>query len=516
MRHVGLILLVLVIGAQAAADREETTLRILHSTDVHSHLEDGAAPGRGGWLRLAAKVESERQRLGREHVVLLDSGDACQGSECALLSRGACGAAMLKQLAYDAWAPGNHDLDFGPARFRQLIEAAGVPCLAANLSVASDKLIKPWTLIERRGWRLAVIGMQAGYLENWFRPQELQGVNIKGMEESLRTWLPEVKKSRPDLILMICHQGLLSRDPRGVNEVLAVTRRFPEIRLVLGGHTHLENPGLLCASGSWYVQSGFHGDKMAAVDLHFSPGKGLTGIESELLVIGSGAVDPAAARVLQPYLDAAAAEKIRPICKLAAPLQAGKPGQDCGLSAVLGEALRRCTQADIAMQGNFGRSDLRGEVTGADLFRVVPYENGIVSFDILPSELPGLIAEQEKWRDSAGFQAPCGFTATLRPGQMPEIALPPELAGRDKLRLAVSSRTAAGGGGRYPLMKRLASDPGRHAVDHPIGLRQALEDSLRRGPPEEFHVTVIRPKPPRQNGVTLKQSEEIPDEQAEN
>ena len=516
MRLSGLILCVLISGAVAAEERDEVTLRILHSTDVHSHLEDGAVPGHGGWLRLAAKVAAERQRLGRDRVVLLDSGDACQGSECALLSRGACGAAMLKQLDYDAWAPGNHDLDFGPERFRQLIEAAGVPCLAANLSVASDKLIKPWTLIERRGWRLAVIGMQAGYLENWFRPQELQGVNIKGMEESLRTWLPEVKKSRPDLILMICHQGLLSRDPRGVNEVLAATRRFPEIRLVLGGHTHLENPGLLCASGSWYVQAGFHGDKIAAVDLHFVPGKGRAGIESELLDIGSDPADPAARLALKPYLDAAAAEKIRPICKLAAPLKAGKPGQDCALSAVLGQALIRSTQADIAMQGNFGRFDLRGEVTGADLFRVVPYENGIVSFDVLPGELPGLIAEQEKWRSSAGFQAPWGFTATLRPGQTTEIALPPELAGRDKLRIAVSSRSAAGGGGRYPLMKRLASDPGRRAVDHPIGLRQALDELLRNGPPGEFHITVIRPKPPRQKGVTLKQSEETPDEQAEN
>ena len=284
-----LTLVVLVAGESGLA--KTVHLKLLQTTDIHAFIDKtDRLPEGGGWLRVATLIRREREAHGRDRTLLIDCGDTVQGSPVGSLSRGQVAVDLLNALEYDVWVPGNHELDFGVGRLWELAGTRLPRTLCGNLSLTvdgHDRSFPAWRLFERGGARVAVIGATASYLKQWLWGRDLEDYRVGKAADLLSAVLPEVLEAKPHLIVLAIHQGWLSADRRGVNEVAALVERFPDIDVILGGHTHRTLAGMILGRRTWYMQAGAHAAHLGVVDVKLDLARGeVLDISSQLLEAG--------------------------------------------------------------------------------------------------------------------------------------------------------------------------------------------------------------------------------------
>ncbi|MDE5693244.1 MAG: metallophosphoesterase, partial [Duncaniella sp.] len=97
-------------AASVAASEPADRLVILHTNDTHSRIDPDAS-GRGGILRRQALIDSVRNA--ETNVLLVDAGDAVQGTLYYSLFGGEVERKMMNALGYDIQILGNHEFDNG-------------------------------------------------------------------------------------------------------------------------------------------------------------------------------------------------------------------------------------------------------------------------------------------------------------------------------------------------------------------------------------------------------------------
>ena len=503
MRRVIVIILCLV-GCCLAEIRQ---LTILQSTDIHgvftpADRSDSSQPG--SWLQLATVIADQRQKYGEDQCLLIDCGDTVQGSLTTALSRGEAAIVPLRQLGYDVWIPGNHELDYGLEQYQRFLALAGNMALGNNFRVKGQPAPTPWRLFIRNGIRVAVIGAQASFTSNWLLPQYSAQCDIERAVDMLQRVLPELHRSRPDMIVLAAHQAWFEfKDSRGVNEINDIARRFPEIDLILGAHSHRLVPGQRIGLKSWYVQPGCHGAGLGVIQAQVDiSAHRVVDIASEVVPVGADTPEcPQLAQALRPWLSRAK-EAGRQIVlpALARPISAsGRPGVNCATSELICQAIADATGADAVIHGKLSTKSLDGPaVTIADLFQLVPYENNIVLAEVTPDELAAIVSEQWTQRDNYRF---CGLwgrscrinsagKATMvdnahRSGEAgtgnsaPKATAGNVQAGR--LLLAMNSHTAAGSG-VLPVLTSIIRAEAARCRDSSISTRDCVEAFLRQHP----------------------------------
>ena len=103
-------------GLTSCESGGERKITILHTNDVHSHIEAFTAdhnryPGMGGVARRATLIESVRKE--NPNTLLFDAGDIFQGTPYFNYFGGEIEFKMMSKLGYDASTIGNHDFDNG-------------------------------------------------------------------------------------------------------------------------------------------------------------------------------------------------------------------------------------------------------------------------------------------------------------------------------------------------------------------------------------------------------------------
>ena len=472
---------------------EEVRIRILHTSDLHANLSgDSQAPD--GLLPLATLLEERRKAVPPGTCLLVDTGDSVQGSLEGTLSRGMAMIPWLESLSYDAWIPGNHDFDFGPEAFLEIARALSPRLLCGNLRLLSPTPDFPQG--EFPGWRLftlgeakvALIGMTASFLPHWF-PEFSRHFQVESARQALARLMPQILARQPDLIVLALHQGWMEQDPRGVNEVRELARDFPEIDLILGGHTHRLFPGRAGIDGPWYVQPGAHGQYFAQVDAVVDPRHHrLLRLESQLVeVTQETPPHPAAAQAVAPWQEQAQAYARQ---TLAPPLPRllsfrGRPGVDCPLSELFCQALAEAAQCPLALHGILAKEEIPAGVplTGARLFSLVPYENSLVVCQVTAEELGRILQEQWAIRNTSGACGIWGAEVILSPQGARVLSLgedTPPVPGK-RYGLVMNSHTAAGSG-RTPVLQEILAQPASQMRDTGISSRDAVLQWFLRHP----------------------------------
>ncbi len=485
-----LTVLFLLLAALAPAGVVE--IQILQTTDVHGHVLDGGERGSGGWLRLATLIEKHRTEHGPARTVLVDCGDTIQGSQLACVSRGQVCVELMKALRYDVWVPGNHELDFGVRRCSELIRQMSGRTLCGNLTLTvGDSTQRPpaWQLFERDGARVAVVGASARYLQQWLWGEAMQDFRIETALSLLQRVLPEVLQARPDMVILALHQGWLEQDERGVNEVRDIARRFPEIDLILGGHTHRLHPGMRIGARTWYVQAGRRGEHLAVVRARVDTRRHrVLQIASEL-VPADGDVPPHAATSerIQPWLDEAAAFAERQVGRVSDAISAGgRPGESCATSELLCRALAQAAGTAVVLHGRLSRFGLTpGVVRERDLFALVPYENSIGVAALTRRELTEIIEEQLAHQNSYTYCGIWGISVDLNAaGRVIQLRQDgAAIADTARIPVAFSSYVLAGAGGRFPRLRALVRLPAAGLRDTGIQTRDAVRTFMRSHSP---------------------------------
>ena len=211
---------------------------ILHFNDVYD-IEDrdlnakspDGKPLKAGAARLATAM---RERGSAEKLVLF-SGDIFGGSNLSMHFKGEQMVGVLKRLRVDVNCLGNHDLDFGIDRFKQLCRATGQPWLMANLLGEDGKSVAGLPshhVLTHRGVRVGLFGVceeeWLGLMNPFELPEELQYVDFVETSKRMSKLL---KKKKCDLIIALTHM-------RVPNDRILAAKCQGEIDLILGGHDH--------------------------------------------------------------------------------------------------------------------------------------------------------------------------------------------------------------------------------------------------------------------------------------
>ncbi len=471
------ILGVIAVQALAATPVE---LTILQTTDIHAHVIDSISDsGQPDWLKLATVIR--RERAATATSLLIDCGDTIQGTLAGVHTGGAISVRMLNHLEYDAWVPGNHELDFGTRRLVELIEQIQVPVLNGNLTLHGKRL-RAWRMYNCGGARVAVIGMNSGYLKNWFREPHTDGFEVTTAAAALEDLMPELTSLEPDLIVLALHQGLLANDPRGVNEVNDLTTRFPEIDIILGGHTHRDVAGMR-SGRAWYAQAGSGAKYLARIDVQIDTEQHRPlMIKSRLIPCAGEPRDAAAQQAVADLIGPLTALAESPIRQLPETVSSyGRPGSGCAMSELYCRAIAERTGARIVFQGRLSKTSWPADqpVTEQLLYDAIPYENQIGIAMLTAAEVKMVLTEQLRNRESYVFNGIWGVKAQVSDDWQTVRELQWDTLADARVPVAFHSYAAAGGGGRFPKLRTLLSTPAVQYRTTGLMTRDIVRDHLR-------------------------------------
>ena len=434
-------------------------ITVLQTTDTHSSLTELERKGKSNFLQLATLIRQERAK--DKEAILIDCGDCVQGSISSSMTSGMAGLEPIMALPYDVWVPGNHELDFGVDMFDKYCLTLQEKLLCGNLHVKNGFEPRAWRIIERKGARIAVIGMSASYFKHWLLPQDYARLECTMALAAIKKIMREVTAAKPDAIILAIHQAWFEgKDPRGVNEVNAIAAKFPELDLILGGHSHRSVPGVRIGKKTWYVQAGALAQSLGVVKMIVDTNKHkVMSINSSLSVVNDKTPeDDELKKSLEPRVEATkaalAADTGITIAKKIS--HEGKPGSGCETSALIAAAIAESAGADVAFHSKlYDISIPAGKLELETLFWLVPYENRIVSFEADAELLEKLMDEQLKHRNAYRYNGPWNmqFSIGQDGAKLLKICGKEPEAGR-KWRVAFNSH-AASGSGAFPLLQSI-------------------------------------------------------------
>ena len=273
----------------------EKTISILHTNDVHSHIEvfptkHAKYPNLGGVARRSSLIESIREE--NPNTLLFDAGDIFQGTPYFNYFGGEIEFKMMSKLGYDASTIGNHDFDNGIAGLEKQLPHASFDFLIANYDFKNtilDGRTKPYKIFIRDGIRIGVFGIGIkldGLVDplNFKETIYLDPVEIaQDMSETLRV------RENCDLVICLSHLGYYYKsNPDHISD-LVLAKKTKDIDLIIGGHTHtfLKKPTVAKNAEDKNMlvnQVGCWGVNMGKIDFVFDQDKNISSKGTSIIV----------------------------------------------------------------------------------------------------------------------------------------------------------------------------------------------------------------------------------------
>ncbi len=478
-----IFLLAVIFGVlYPALDAAPKKLTILQTTDIHGSIGDEKSPG---LLQIAGAAERIKPDL------WIDCGDLTQGSFSATLDAGASMAEALNAAGCDIWVPGNHDFDYGVETLAKRIGSFRRVSLAANMkSNAFPMKTSAWKMFERQGVKVAVIGIVPPYLGLWIEPKKLTGLELESPDAALERVMPEVMASKPDMIVLAIHLGefIAGRlNPDGkFRSMASLSAKYPQIDLILAGHSHQTEPGKRLYPGAWFVQAPPLGAGCAQITVEVDPAAKGDKVLSVTSKVIEGMDQPESKKllpILDPVRKQAAEAGRKPVAKLDFELEPMKNGlKPNRLAELICLAMAEAAGADAAFSGTLSNYKVSpGTLNERELFLLAPYTDTIEVRSLTPARIRTILRELETKQKTSdcmmytGFTAPDGIDGALVLGKTGKPI--PETS---RIKVAVNTYDAHGAGGRYPKLKEImeSSEPPKPASETDI--RDALRKYLKK------------------------------------
>lgn len=252
----------------------------------------------GGYAHLATLIKRGRaERPGR--TILLDGGDALQGSATSLWSRGEDMLRAENQLGVEVFTA-HWEFMYGIERVRELFgdhERTGRfrgEFIAQNVTETgwNEPVFRPYTIREAGGVRVGVIGQAFPYTPIAHPRRFVPDLSFGIHDERIQALVDELRAKPVDVVVLLSHNGI------AVDMKLA--SRVTGLDVILGGHTHDGLPEPLRVGRTLIVNSGSHGKFLSRLDLDVKNGR-IVDHRYRLLPVLSRAIppDPEMARLIQ-------------------------------------------------------------------------------------------------------------------------------------------------------------------------------------------------------------------------
>lgn len=266
---------VLNVSGEAAVEEPvatDKTITLLATSDLHGRIypyeyaidsEDSDA----GIAKIATLIKAERAV--NDNVVLMDLGDTVQDNSAELFNNFDIHPMIeaLNMLDYDTWTLGNHEFNFQKSFLENNIATFEGATLAANIRNISDDdyYVEPYTIIEKDGIRVAVVGVLPPHVDTWesAAPEHFEGMYFTDPVKEARTAV-DALEGKYDVLVGAIHIG-----PDGEYDFeggKAIAEACPEFDVIFMGHKHdmIDN---LEVNGVQLVEPGKYGAYLAKAEI---------------------------------------------------------------------------------------------------------------------------------------------------------------------------------------------------------------------------------------------------------
>ena len=259
-------------------DRGQTKLTVLHTNDVHSHIDPfpdnhPRFAGKGGFARRFALVKQVRRH--EEHVLLLDSGDIFQGTPYFNFYKGELDIKLMGDMGYDASTLGNHEFDNGIVELAKQIKKSVFPFINSNYKLDNSALAgltSPYKVFEKGPLKIGVLGLGI-QLKGLVTPVNFAGIEyLDPIIEGDRVAKHLRQNEKCNLVIALSHLGYESKTNPVYDVLVAQNTKY--IDVILGGHTHtfLDKPTVISNANNKDVvinQTGWGGINLGRLDFVF-------------------------------------------------------------------------------------------------------------------------------------------------------------------------------------------------------------------------------------------------------
>ncbi|MCX6138705.1 MAG: bifunctional UDP-sugar hydrolase/5'-nucleotidase [Ignavibacteriales bacterium] len=406
LRSLRFLFLLLVTAGSLSSQPKQ--LVILHTNDIHSSfvpheaawIKENPKPMVGGFNELSYVIDSLRKVKG--DVLLLDAGDIMTGNPITdYVYQDAEGGAimeMMNRVGYDAWCPGNHDLDISMDHFGKLSAIAKFPTLCANMQNDKGALFyknKPSIIITKNGLRIGIIGIISQELYSLVNQNNLVGVKVQSPTETLQKYANELRP-QVDVVIALTHQG--------VDEDADMAKQLTNVDIIVGGHSHTRLKSPRTVNGIVIVQAGSNCENLGILEVTVDH-QAVTKSSGQLLQLWYTSRRPATE--LSQFIDSYKKKIDNDYSEVIATANGDlKRGENGGSSLInfVADATRETALADVGYINIHGvRKDVSaGNITKRDLFEVMPFRNVLVTFQLTGAQLKASI--ENCIRNKSGVQ----------------------------------------------------------------------------------------------------------------
>lgn len=388
----------------AAAEADQVTINVANITDFHGRLkenltkdkETGQVTPKAGDEMGAANVAGIMNYLREQNpnTIVTTSGDNQGGSAfISFISDDKYTMDFINAIGTDGSAVGNHEFDKG---YKDLIDRI-VPGtndkqLGANIFVDGKQTVDPYTIVEKDGVKVALVGTTSNLTPEKSSPANVAGVEFTDSAEQVNVEAKKIKESgKADLVIALIHDPAHTSAPKLNPEY---------VDFIFGGDDHIKRLELDRDGKVPYAQSHEYGKVVTDIAITYDTatkeivdvdGRQIDATHLEELGITP---DPEVEKIVEEADKIAKDLGQKVVANIAADFKRGsnpedKPGSNRGTESTANNMLAQSavaalsafldTEIDFGVMNAGGvRADLsKGDVTYEQAANVQPFGNNI-------------------------------------------------------------------------------------------------------------------------------------------
>jgi 5'-nucleotidase / UDP-sugar diphosphatase len=372
---------------------------ILHVNDMHSQIDHLG--------KLKYLADSLRDIY--PNLFLVSAGDNFTGNPVVDMYKdpGAPLIDLMNRCGFTVSVVGNHEFDMGQKAFNRKMKKAGFPFICANFDASDAVVNQPWPYIVLEtdfGVEIPMLGLIQ--LDNnglpSAHPKNLEGIQFRDGLETARGY--SFLKEEYGILLVLSHLG--------VDDDIRLAEAMPFVDAIIGGHTHTTLEDGLTVNGVFIAQASARMRYIGKMVLTFDGDK-LVSITDELIPVKTlKQSDPKMDARIKKYNNNRILDKE---VAVAPDTIMGK----AELGSMMCDAITSEIDVDIAFQNRGGIRVpflLPGPIRLRDIYKLDPFGNQVVTYDMTTREIATLICNAFNWGKKLDLEV-SGITYTVLTGQ---------------------------------------------------------------------------------------------------
>lgn len=380
------LILVFISCSNEENKNQQVQVAILHTNDMHSSIDN--------MDKLAAYKQQMEKRY--DHVFLVSAGDIFSGNPIVdeYEEKGYPIIDLMNKAGYNLSAIGNHEFDYGQEVLAKRMKEASFPFICANIKTEGTALPQPepYEVLEAGGKKILMLSL----VETWndglpsTHPLKLEGLEFESPEKTAEKYIE--MKDDYDAFIGLTHLGHRAD--------IRLAEKFQGFDVIIGGHSHTLTEEAKKVNDTWIVQAGDDINHVGKVILTFN-NDSLKNIETELFNLNSyKKKDEKITSLIKKYNNN---DALQEVIGTAEETMKGKEE----LGALFTDAQIETHNLDFAFQNNGGIRIYEipeGEITLSTIYKLDPFGNELMEFEMKPSEMKSLLRYAYKKSNEPSLQ----------------------------------------------------------------------------------------------------------------